>query len=158
MIHYKRFYFNWFICIVWVFIITWITFAYIHKWGNNPIDTAGYIIFLIIFLGTFAGVYCLCITIDDKKVEVKFGIFVKKVVYFSNISQVNLIENKYKYSPSKSGLKDFRSYQWHTFDRKAVEIKLRNHTGIILGTKNATELYNELKRRFAFSQGFGNTQ
>jgi hypothetical protein len=144
---YKRFYFNWVICILWVLITTWITFAYIHKWGNNPIDTASYIIFLIIFLGTFAGVYCLRIIINETCIEVKFGVFVRKVIPFKIIKEVNLIENKYKYSPSKSGLKDFRSYQWPTLDKKAVEIKLWNKTAIIIGTNKPSELFEELKRR-----------
>jgi hypothetical protein len=144
---YKRFYFNWFITIVWVCVITWITFAYIHKWGNSPLDTVGYIIFLIIFLGAFAGVYRLRITIDDKNIEVKFGVFVRKVIPFKTIKEINLIENKYKYSPSKSGLKDFRSYQWPTLDKKGVEIKLLNKTGIIIGTNKPAELFEELKRR-----------
>jgi len=148
MNRYKRTYFNWFTLLICVGVLTTITVGYINNWGPNRMDIGGYIIFLIIFSIVFLATYSLKIIVDDEKIFIKIGIgFQQKTIYFCNIKEVNLIENKYKYSPSKSGLKDFRSYQWPTFDKKAVEIKLLNHSGIILGTKNATELWNELKWR-----------
>jgi hypothetical protein len=146
---YKRFYFNWFILVIWILIITWMIFAYIYKWGNNPVDIGGLIIFLILFIGIFISVYGFYITIDNEKIEIKIGVgLIKKVIYFSIIKEVNLIENKFKYSLKKANLKDFRSYNFPTFERKAIEVKLKdNKTAIIIGIANTLELLSELKSR-----------
>lgn len=151
---YKRTYFNWFTFILCVGVLTTITVGYINNWGPNRMDIGGYIIFLIIFSIVFLGTYNLRIIIDDQKIFIKIGIgFQQKTIYFAHIKEINLIENKYKYSPSKSGLKDFRSYQFPALTKKSIEIKLKdNRNGIILGVPHVPELLEELTKRFRQQQ------
>ncbi|HEX3008331.1 MAG TPA: hypothetical protein VHO90_12035 [Bacteroidales bacterium] len=151
---YHRTYFNWFTFVLCSGVLTFITIGYVNNWGPNRMDIGGYIIMLIIFGIVFLATYNLRIIIDDKKISIKIGIgFQQKTIYFANIKEINLIENICKYSPSKSGLKDFRSYQFPNLSKKGIEIKLKdNRNGIILGVPHVPELLEELTKRLALEQ------
>jgi hypothetical protein len=63
MKRYEKFQFAWVIIIVFLIIIGLITLAYIYKWGNNLIDTTGYILCLILFVGLFLGFYGITVIV-----------------------------------------------------------------------------------------------
>ena len=66
---YKRVKINWWIILLFVGINVWMIFAYIHQWGNNPIDKTG-----LLFISTAIWVMFFVCTprfkmiIDDKSV------------------------------------------------------------------------------------------
>ena len=56
----------WILSILWGFYV-WTIFAYIHQWGNNPIDKAGHTIFGIVWIVSSVLVFIerFTLTIDD---------------------------------------------------------------------------------------------
>ncbi len=145
MIKYRRFQFGWVIIVVFLITIVWITFAYIHQWGNNPIDKYSYIFFIVLFGGILSGFYGMTIIVTDKQIKIKLGVgFYTKRIDLSTISSVNSLTYPfycgYGIRIVKNGL------LFNVSGRHAVEIKFRNKKNVILiGTNDWEKLKDAIE-------------
>jgi hypothetical protein len=140
MIKYKRFQFAWIIVIMFVVSIVWMTFAYIHQWGNNPIDVYGYIFFMILFTGILLAFYGITIIVTDKHLKIKFGIgFYSKKIDLASINTVAVVKTPFCYG---YGIRIIPNGLLYNLGRKhAIEIKLKKKKQVFqIGTNDLEKL------------------
>jgi hypothetical protein len=136
MKRYEKFQFEWVIIIVFLIIIGLITLAYIYKWGNNPIDTTGYILLLILFIVFFLGFYGMTVIVSDNQIQIKFGIgFYTKKIDLSAIDSISVTKYPVYYG---YGIRMIpKGLLYSASGRHAIEIKIRDKKGVIqIGTND----------------------
>jgi hypothetical protein len=136
MIKYKNFQFGWVIVIMFLLVMVWMTLAYIHQWGNNPFDTAGYIFFIVLFGGILLGFYGITVIVTDKQILIKLGIGIyTKRIDFSSIQSVNIIKYPSYYGYGIRMIPNGILY--NVSGNHAIEIKIRNKKNVIqIGTND----------------------
>jgi len=128
---YKRVKINWWIIILFGGFHVWMIFAYIHQWGNNPLNKSGFIImsiiwfFVYIFLGRFE------VIIDDNYAVFRSDVWVPVIIPIAMIKNVSIKRFGLMEFPENNIVK----YQFN-FVRQAVSIKLKR----ILITNNITSV------------------
>ena len=146
MIKYKKFQFGWIVVVVFIIFIVWMTFAYIHQWGNNPIDVYGYIFFMTLFGGILLTFYGITIIVTDKQLKIKFGIgvYTKKIdlVTINSVSVVKTpICNGYGIRILTNGL------LFNVSGKHAIEIKLKKKKDVIqIGTNDWEKLKDAVEK------------
>jgi hypothetical protein len=137
---YSRFQFGWVIVVIFTGIIIWMTLAYIHHWGNNPIRKPEYILFLILFGSLLLTFFGMRVSVDEKFIAIKFGIglFGKRVAV-NAVRSVQIVKYPVYYG---YGIRIVPGgILYNVSGRKAVEIRLKNKKGVIqIGTNDAEEL------------------
>ena len=136
MIKYKKFQFGWVIVIMLFIIIIWMTFAFIHHWGNNPIDKHGYILFLIIFGGILLVFYGMTVIVTDKQLKIKLGSgFYTKKIDLTSIKSVTVLKYPAYYGYGIRSVPNGLLY--NVSGKHAIEIKLKNEKKVIqIGTSD----------------------
>jgi hypothetical protein len=149
-----RIYINWIIFLIFIPIIISGFHAYKTQNGNHPMTITGLIVTNSIFLFAILMVYSCSIEIGKNNIIVKYGIgLIRKRISIDSIKSVELIDNKYKFSPKASNLKDWKGYHVFTFEKKAILIRLKDkRTGIIIGFKDSQELLREIEKNINGSQ------
>jgi hypothetical protein len=136
MKRYKKFQFAWVIVIVLLIIVACITLAYIDKWGNNPINMVGYIIFLVLFGGCLLGFYGMTIIVTDKQIQIKFGIgFYTKRIDLSAIDSIAVIKYPVYFG---YGIRMIpKGMLYNISGRHAIEIKIKGKKSVLyIGTND----------------------
>jgi hypothetical protein len=137
---YYKFQFGWVIVITFLAAIIFITVAYIYQWGNNPIDSTGFIAFLVIFGGVFLTFYGITVVINENQILIKFGIgLFRKRIDLSSVRSVKVI----KY-PAYVGY-GIRIIQngilYNVSGKYAVELRFKNRKKVIMiGTEDGENL------------------
>jgi hypothetical protein len=146
MIKYKKFQFGWVVVVAFIIIIVWMTFAYIHQWGNNPIDKYGYILFLTIFGGILLVFYGMTIIVTDKHLKIKFGIgLYTKKVDLATISSVSVVKNPIYYGYGIRMLANGLLY--NVSGKHALEIKFKKKKQVIqIGTNDWDNLKDTIEK------------
>ena len=149
---YKRVKINWWIILILVIMLAGIyanmTFAYIHQWGNSPVDEAGLIILAIMWIGVsvliFAGRFTL--TIDDKFLVVKFGSYGWNIkIHVTQIKDVSIEKMSFW-----TFLKTLSRYgRLHPFDFTGQTVKILTKGGTVykIAIKNAQKIKEEIEKR-----------
>jgi hypothetical protein len=106
------------------------TFAYVYQWGNNPVDTYGYIFFMILFGVILLALYGMTIIVTDKQIKIKLGIgFYTKKIDLSTISSVNTLTYPIYYG---YGIRIVpNGLLFNVSGRHAIEIKFKNKKNVI---------------------------
>lgn len=137
---YSKFQFGWIIVLIFLIIIVWITFAYVYQWGNNPINKAAYIIFLLLFGGILLGFYGMTVIVTDRQIIIKFGIglYIKKI----DLSSINSIETVKYPIYYGYGIRIIPNGMLYNVNGKhAIEIKLKHKKRVIqIGTNDWVNL------------------
>jgi hypothetical protein len=138
MVKYSKFQFGWLIVIIYLIVIIWMTFAFIYQWGNNPVDTPGYIFFMVLFCGVLLVFYGMTIIVTDKQIKIKLGIgFYTKKIDLSTISSVHTLTYPiycgYGIRIVQNGI------LFNVSGRHAVELKIKNKKSVILIGSNDWE-------------------
>jgi hypothetical protein len=146
MIKYKKFQFGWVVVVAFIIIIVWMTFAYIHQWGNNPIDKYGYILFLTIFGGILLVFYGMTIIVTDKHLKIKFGIgLYTKKIDLATISSVSVVKNPICYGYGIRMLANGLLY--NVSGKHALEIKFKKKKQVIqIGTNDWDNLKDTIEK------------
>lgn len=140
MIKYKRFQFAWIIVVVFIIFIIWMTFAYTHQWGNNPIDVYGYVFFITLFTVTLLTFYGITIIVTDKHIKIKFGVgLYTKRIDFTSINSLTVVKapmcRGYGIRIIPNGL------LYNLGSKQAIEIKLKSKKQVIqIGTNDIDKL------------------
>ena len=142
MIKYRRFQFGWVIVIIFLIVMVWMTFAYIYQWGNNPVDTGGYIFFIALFSAILSGFYGMTVTVTEKQIKIKLGIgFYTKTIELSSIRSVDIRKCPVCYGYGIRIIPNGLLYS--VSGRHAVEIKFRNKNRVTqIGTNDWENLKN----------------
>jgi hypothetical protein len=146
MIKYKNFQFGWFIVILFTIVIIWMTFAYIHQWGNNPVDIYGYILFMIIFGGVLLTFYGMTVIVTDKHLKIKFGVgFYSKKIELSTIKSVTIQKYQFYCGYGVRILPDGILY--NVSGKYAIEIKFKSRNNrILIGTNDWDHLKDAVEK------------
>jgi len=146
MIKYKKFQFGWVVVITFTILIFWLTLAYIHQWGNNPIDKYGYILYLTIFGVILLIFYGMTIIVTDKHLKIKFGIgLYTKKIDLKTISSVSVQKNPTCYGYGVRILPNGLLY--NVSGKQAIEIKFRKKRQIIqIGTNDWENLKEAVEK------------
>ena len=145
---YKRVKIQWWIIpILWGFYVHAI-FAYIHQWGNSPVDEAGLIILAIMWIGVsvliFAGRFTL--TIDDKFLVVKFGSYGWNIkIHVTQIKDVS-IEKMSFWTFLKTLSRYGRLYPFD-FTRQTIKILTKSGKVYQISIKNPQKIKEEIEKR-----------
>ena len=136
---YKRIKINWWIIILLGGIHIRLIFAYIHQWGNIPIDEAVLFIFMsiifffiYIFLGQFMAI------IDDNYVVFRSGVWVPVKIPVTAIKNISVIRVAF--------MVNLTTY-YFDFVRQAVRIQLKNGIVYQIAIKNAERVKEEIEKR-----------
>jgi hypothetical protein len=146
MIKYRKFQFGWVIVLIFILIIIWITFAYIRQWGNNPVDTPGYIFFLVTFGVTLLGFYGMTIIVTDKQIKIRLGIgFYTKKIDLSAIRSVKTIT--YPFYCGYGIRIVSNGILFNVSGRHAIEIRFKHKKNVILiGTDDWEKLKDIIEK------------
>ena len=142
---YKRIKINW-----WVFILfggfhIWMIFAYIHQWGNNPIDKAGLIkvsiiwIFIYIFIGRFK------VIINDNFAVFCSDVWIPIKILISMIDKVSV--KKASMMGMSIPFSNVKNYQFDFSASHAVCIQIKNGKLYQIAIKDAEKIKEEIEKR-----------
>jgi hypothetical protein len=154
MKRYEKFQFAWVIVVVFLIIIGLITLAYIYNWGNNPIDTTGYILCLILSVGFFLGFYGMTIIVFDNQIQVKFGIgFYTKRIDFSAIDSISVTKYPLYFG---YGIRMIpKGMLYNVSGRHAIEIKIKGKkSALYIGTNDWDNLKMVLEESIKMDKNF----
>jgi hypothetical protein len=146
VVKYKKFQFGWFIVIMFTIVIIWMTFAYIHQWGNNPVDIYGYILFMTIFGGVLLTFYGMTVIVTDNHLKIKFGVGIySKKVDLSAIKSVTIQKYQFYCGYGIRLLPDGILY--NVSGKHAIEIKFKSKkTRILIGTNDWENLKDVIEK------------
>ena len=145
MIKYKRFQFGWVIVIILLFIMGWMTMAFIYQWGNNPLDKAGFIFFIILFGVILSVFYGMTVIVTDKKIKIKLGIgFYTKKINLSSIRSVSIQKYPVYYGYGIRIIPNGLLY--NVSGNHAIEIRFKDRKNVIqIGTDDWDNLRNMIE-------------
>ena len=140
MIKYKRFQFGWVITLIFLIFIIWMTLAYIYQWGNNPVDSTGYIFFLILFGGILSAFYGMTVIVTDNQIKIKFGIgLITKKIDLSQVKSATAQSYPIYYGYGIRFIPNGILY--NVSGTHAVELKFKNKSRVIqIGTNDWEKL------------------
>ena len=127
-----------FLCGFYVHLI----FAYIHQWGNNPIDKAGLIIFGVIFfiVSVVLFAYRFVLTIDNEFVKFKLISWGRVKIHITQIKDVSV--------EKMSFFRMYRKrYEYHDFTGKVLKIQTKSDKIYQIAIKNAQKAKDEIEKR-----------
>ena len=141
-VKYKRVKINWWIILILVGTYVLMIFAYIHQWGNSPIDKAGLIILAIIWIAVcfFCGRFKLII--DDKLVIFRSDIWTPVKIHLQQIKDVSVVKVSLC---GKMSAKLERYYFYYL--KRAVNIQLKNGKIYQIAIKDAQIVKEEIEKR-----------
>jgi peptidoglycan/LPS O-acetylase OafA/YrhL len=131
MVKYRKFQFGWVIVIIFLILIILMTYGYFYQWGTNPLDTPGYIFFMVLFGGLLLGFYGMTVIVTDKQIKIKLGIgLYTKKIDLSAISSVNTLTYPFYCG---FGIRIVSNgLLFNVSGKHAVEIKFKNTKNVIL--------------------------
>ena len=150
----------WVILFLWV-IYVWMIFAYIHQWGNNPVDKAGLIILTIIWIACSVLVLSMrfILTIDDKYVVITFGSLSggEIKIHISQIEDVSVGIMSFR-TYLKAGMEFYKGTKYQfDFTRQAVKIQTKSGKIYQIAIKNAERIKEEIEKRMNKCLCYGNS-
>jgi hypothetical protein len=127
------------------------TFAYIHQWGNNPLDIYGYILFIVIFGGVLSVFFGMTVIVTDKHLKIKFGIGIfNKKIDLSTIKSVTVLKYPFYCGYGIRILPNGILY--NVSGKYAIEIKLKGKkNSIFIGTNDWDNLKDVVEKSISES-------
>jgi len=136
----------------------WMIFAYIHQWGNKPVDEVGLILFSIIWIFIYIFIGWRKVVICNKFVMIRVGlplynkmeIVQIKDVRVVNVSILNVIYwNMGMYYGDFNTRMNMKFPEKYSFDfvRQTVIIKLANGKYYQIAIKDAERVKSEIERQ-----------
>ena len=163
IITYKRVKINWWVFILFGGIHVWMMFAYIHQWGNRPIDETGLIIMSIIWIFIYILFGWRKLMICDKFVIFRSGlplynemeIVQIKDVSIANVSILNVMYWNWGMMYSDAGMRMGMKFpDKYSFDlvKQTVIIKLKNGKTYQIAIKDAERVKIEIERQMRYNK------
>ena len=141
---YKQVKINWWVVIIFGGIHVWMIFAYIHQWGNNPMDKAGLIVMSIIWIFCYIFIGRSKVIIDDNQVVFRSDVWIPIKIPIVNIKNVSVKQISWMnlYIPEKNTEKFYFG-----FVKQAISIHLKNGKTHQIGVKDVEKIKEEIEKR-----------
>jgi hypothetical protein len=140
----------WVLLILWGFYV-WAIIAYIHQWGNNPVNEAALTILAIIWIMVSVLLFAerFILTIDEKFIVVKFGSIWNIKIHISQIKDAHVLKVNFwiyfwtyvKKMPNKGTQYIF------DFTRRVVKIQTNSGSVYQIAIKDAQKIKEEIEKR-----------
>ncbi len=137
---FREFQFSYLITIFLVIFLVWMTFAWYYQWGNSPLETKAYVLFLLVFALVLINLYGLTTRINEKEIIVKFGIgLITRKISLMNIQSAKIITYPVWYG---YGIRITPAgWLYNVGGRQAVELKIKGEKNrILIGTMKPQKL------------------
>ena len=152
-ITYKKVKINWWVFIFFGGFFVFMIFAYIHKWGNNPLKKPDLILVSIIWLFIFIFLGRFKVIINDKYVIFRSDIWIPVKIPISMIKSVSEGEAPFvsmiMYISSNACIKEKNTVKYF-FDfsaSHAVKIQTKNGKVYKIAIKDAEIIKEEIEKR-----------
>ena len=139
---YKRVKINWWIIILLGGFYVWMIFAYIHKWGNSPVDESGLIFLGIIWIAVFIFLGRFKVIIDNNHTVFRSDIWVPVKIPLTAINKITVIRVGMMINVSGKNEK-----YYFDFVNQAVRIQLKNGKIYQIAIKDAEKVKEEIEKR-----------
>ena len=133
---------NWWIVLIFGGSYIWMIFAYIHQWGNNPIDKTGLIIFTVIWIIVLFASGRSKAIIDDKFVTFRTDLWIPIKIPFAKIKSVSIEQVRLMYF----GEKNTERFSFD-FVKQAVIIRLKSGKIYQIAIKDPQKIKEEIEKR-----------
>ena len=147
---YKRIKVNWWIVLLFLLgFYVWMIFAYIHQWGNNPINKAGLVILgivmLVFFIVSMPGRFYF--KIDDQFVTCRLAptdVFTPLKINIAQIKDVSV---------GKVSFWRVVMFRGHQFDFTGQVVRIQMKSGNVyqISIRNAEQIKEEIEKRMLTS-------
>jgi hypothetical protein len=130
----------WGILILWGFYVHMI-FAYIHQWGNNPVNGAALVIFAIIWIMISVLLFSerFILTIDDEFVKFK---------YYGDPVKIHVTQIKDVSVEKMSFFKIYaKLYQYYDFTGQFLKIQTKSGRIYQFAIRDAQKIKEEIEKR-----------
>ena len=130
----------WVLLFLWGFYVHMI-FAYIHQWGNNPVNEVALLFFAIIWIMASVLLFAIrpILTIDDVFVKFKYyGDPIK--IHITQIEDVSVKKMSFFKVYAKL-------YQYYDFTGQFLKIQTKSGRVYIIAIKNAQKIKEEIEKR-----------
>jgi hypothetical protein len=144
---YKEFTFGWLIFVFVIPIHLIMTFSYIDRLGNNPIDTNGYVVLSIVVVAVCVLFYGLTTKITSDTITVLFGIgLIRKRIKLDRVRSVTTVKSPWYYGWGIRIIPNGMLFNISGTD--GIELKVNDTNRIIrIGSKNPRSLKKEIEKR-----------
>lgn len=145
MIKYQKTQYGYLLTIIFSIINIAIAYLGINQIGSKPIPLVITVILFVLFLGIMLSFYKLTISIDNEKLNIKFGIgFIKKTFLINEISLIEKIKTPWYYG---IGIRlTPKGWLWNVKFGDAIYLQNKNKTtSFLIGTDDADEIIKNLK-------------
>ena len=152
---YKRVKIHWWVIIILMGFVVWMIFAYIHQWGNNPVDKAGLVIFSIMFVGSSILIFTerYILTIDDKFVFFKFGSSSGWTIkiHVTQVEDARVEEWNFRTYTKCAKEMYYRRGTLYVFNFTRQALKIETKSGKIyrIAIRNAEKVKEEIEKRMS---------
>ena len=143
---YKRVKINWWIILMLGGIYVWMIFAYIHQWGNNPIDKSGLIFIAIIWIAVLIFLGRFKVIIDSNYAVFRSDVWVPVRIPIDTIENVSVEQVSWSEIVHIPGGKINR-YLFDYFVKQAIIIRLKNGIIYQISIKNAQRIKDEIEKQ-----------
>ena len=131
----------WIILILWGFYV-WMIFAYIHQWGNNPVNKTGLVILGIIWISIspLLLVNRFILTIDNEFVKFKLVSWGNVKIHITQIKDVSVEKMSFFQMYAKLN-------EYYDFTRKTLKIQTKSGNIYQITIKDAQKIKEEIEKR-----------
>jgi len=144
---YKEFTFGWLIFAFVIPIHLLLTYLYINKLGDRPIDTNGYMAITLAFILVYIMFYGMTTKVTLDSISVSFGIgLIKKRTPLSRIKKVDAVRTPWYYGWGIRIIPDGMLYNISGTD--GVELRFSDTDRTLrIGSKDSSALKKEIEKR-----------
>jgi len=152
---YKEFQFAWLLFAVVVPIHILIIYVNVNSLGTRPLTNAGFIIGNSVFILIYLLFYGMKTTVNSDWIIISFGMgLICKRIPMEKIESAKPVDNLWYYGLGIRIIPGGMLYSISGFH--AVELKFQNSQDVVrIGSKNPTQLMNEITTRLPESSGMG---
>lgn len=138
--------FGWFVIVLMLAVLAFLSSCYFFQWGTNPINLTGYIGLSILFLVCFLLFFKMKTVLDDSHINISYGIgLIQKKIKLDGVKAVRVVRNRWYYGLGIKILKNGTLYNIHGLN--AVELELKKKPKIIrIGTGDPQKLKFEIDK------------
>ena len=144
---YKRVKINWWVFILFGGLYVLMIFAYIHQWGDKPIDKSGLIHISIIFLFVCLFIGRFKVIINDKYAIFRSDIWIPVKIPISMIEGVSVKKGLPIMDVCIPGISKTMKYQFDFSASHTVKIQKKSGKTYQISIENAQKIKKEIEKR-----------
>jgi hypothetical protein len=132
-----------------------LTYLFLNHIGNHPLELSGFVIFIVIFFVIYPLSYGLTTTVDQKKIQLTFGIgLIRKRIEIKSIEAVKIVKSPWYFG---WGIRFFPGgVLYNVGGLVGVELTLKGTERVVrIGSRNQVRLRDEILKRLTSDESSG---